>query len=61
MRIRRANIADVTTVLALIQELAEYEKAPSEVVAKESDLNSTLFAADPRVFCDLVEVDDEIV
>ena len=61
MRIRRANKADVTTVLALIQELAEYEKAPSEVVAKESDLNSTLFVDDPRVFCDLVEVEDEIV
>lgn len=52
---------DLSTVLTLIQELAEYEKAPNEVIATESDLDSTLCADDPRVFCDLVEVEGKVV
>lgn len=60
MKIRRANKADAAVILELIQELAEYEKAPNEVIAQVSDLESTLFCEDPRVFCDVVEVDTEI-
>ncbi len=58
MRIRRANKSDASEVLRLIQELADYERAPDAVEASEADLIATLFTEEPRVFCDLVEVDD---
>ena len=47
-------------MLHLIQDLATYEKAPEQVEAIEEDLLNTIFASDPRVFCDLVEVDGQI-
>ena len=47
-------------MLQLIQDLATYEKAPEQVEASEEDLLNTIFASDPRVFCDLVEVDGQI-
>mgnify|MGYP006190856195 FL=1 len=47
-------------MLHLIQDLATYEKAPEQVEASEEDLLNTIFASDPRVFCDLVEVDGQI-
>jgi GNAT superfamily N-acetyltransferase len=56
--IRRANKDDASEVLRLIQELADYERAPDAVEASEADLIATLFTEEPRVFCDLVEVDD---
>lgn len=58
--IRSARRDEVTTILDLIKDLAEYERAPEQVEATESELLETLFADDPKVFCDLVEVDGEI-
>ena len=60
MKIRPAKIQEVGEVLHLIQDLATYEKAPEQVEASEEDLLNTIFAIDPRVFCDLVEVDGQI-
>ena len=60
MRIRPAKIQEVGEVLQLIQDLATYEKAPEQVEARLEDLLNTIFASDPRVFCDLVEVDGQI-
>lgn len=57
MNIRRANKDDAGVVLQLIKELAEYEQAPDQVEATSEDLLATLFTEEPRVFCDLVEVD----
>lgn len=56
MNIRRANKDDANVVLQLIKELAEYEQAPDQVEASQAELLSTLFTDDPRVFCDLMEV-----
>ena len=47
-------------MLQLIQDLAIYEKAPEQVEASKEDLLNTIFSSDPRVFCDLVEVDGQI-
>jgi GNAT superfamily N-acetyltransferase len=58
--IRPARSKEVGEVLQLIQDLASYEKAPEQVEASEEDLLNTIFASDPRVFCDLVEVDGQI-
>ena len=60
MKIRPAKREEVGEVLQLIQDLATYEKAPDQVEASEDDLLSTIFAKEPRVFCDLVEVDGQI-
>ncbi|MEZ5114856.1 MAG: GNAT family N-acetyltransferase [Candidatus Nanopelagicales bacterium] len=42
--IRPARREDVPEILALIRELAEYERAPHEVVATEDQLATALFA-----------------
>jgi GNAT superfamily N-acetyltransferase len=46
-RIRLAGRSDVSTILALIRELAEYERAPDEVVTTEDQLRENLFGAHP--------------
>jgi GNAT superfamily N-acetyltransferase len=61
MKIRAANVEEAPIILNLIKDLAEYEKAPDEVEANESDLIATIFAENPKVFCDVVDVDGEIV
>ena len=60
MKIRPAKREEVGEVLQLIQDLATYEKAPEQVEASEDDLLNTIFTKEPRVFCDLVEVDGQI-
>lgn len=60
MKIRPARREEATVILELIKDLAEYEKAPDEVLALPEDILKTIFADDPKVFCDLVEVDGEV-
>jgi len=60
LKIRPAKREEVGEVLQLIQDLATYEKAPDQVEASRDDLLNTIFAKEPRVFCDLVEVDGQI-
>lgn len=60
MKIRPAKREEVGEVLQLIQDLATYEKAPEQVEASKEDLLNTIFVKDPRVFCDLVEVDGQV-
>jgi GNAT superfamily N-acetyltransferase len=60
LKIRPAKREEVGEVLQLIQDLATYEKAPEQVEASKEDLLNTIFAKEPRVFCDLVEVDGQI-
>ncbi|MFM8404982.1 MAG: N-acetyltransferase family protein [Actinomycetota bacterium] len=60
MKIRPAREDEVGIVLQLIHDLAHYEKAPNEVEATEKELLETIFVEDARVFCDVVEVDEEI-
>ena len=60
MKIRPAQQDEVGIVLQLIHDLALYEKAPDEVEATEKELLETIFVDNPRVFCDVVDVDGEI-
>jgi GNAT superfamily N-acetyltransferase len=60
LKIRPAKREEVGEVLQLIQDLATYEKAPDQVEGSRDDLLNTIFAKEPRVFCDLVEVDGQI-
>jgi GNAT superfamily N-acetyltransferase len=57
--IRAAQPADVPVLLQLIRELAEYERLAHQVVATESDLSESLFAAQPaaHAYAVLAELD----
>lgn len=55
--IRPARPEDVPTILTLISELAEYERAPDQVEATEESLHSALFCESPAVFCHIAEHD----
>ena len=45
--IQPATAADVPVILRLIRELAEYERAPNDVVATEAGLREVLFGERP--------------
>jgi GNAT superfamily N-acetyltransferase len=47
LEIKPATAADVPTILRLIRELAEYERAPDDAVATESQLQEVLFGESP--------------
>jgi len=49
--IRPATVADLPNIFRFIHDLAEYEKAPNEVVLSITDLEQSLFGQAPAVFC----------
>lgn len=51
--IRPATPEDVPAILAMIAELADYERAPHEAVATEEQLRSALFGSTPHVYAHL--------
>jgi GNAT superfamily N-acetyltransferase len=55
LSIRRAVAADVPTILALIRELAVYEREPDAVVATEEDLLRDGFGSAPSFHVHLAE------
>jgi len=59
--IRPAVPQDVPTILRLIRELADYEKALEEVEATEEDLQRALFGPHPKVFAHVAEHEGEVV
>ena len=59
--IRRARPDEAGLVLALVRELADYEKLLHEVEATEADLAAALFGENPRLFCDIAQWNGEPV
>jgi GNAT superfamily N-acetyltransferase len=59
LTIRRARSGEAGLVLALVRELAEYEKLLHEVEATEAGIGAALFGGDPRLFCEIAEWDGE--
>jgi GNAT superfamily N-acetyltransferase len=57
IEVRPAAPGDAPLIFALIRELADYEKLLAEVRATQADVERLLFAAAPRAFCDIAEVD----
>lgn len=53
--IRAARPDDVPEILAMVGELAEYERAADEVHASEADLHRTLFGPSPAAFCHVAD------
>jgi GNAT superfamily N-acetyltransferase len=56
--IRPAQPGDVPTILALIRELATYEREPHAVIATEADLMAALFGEQPALFGLIAQHDD---
>jgi GNAT superfamily N-acetyltransferase len=61
MKIRRAEPRDTPVIEQLIRELAAYERAEDEVQITREEIDRSFFEGDPKVFCELVEVDDGLV
>ncbi|MFC5184873.1 GNAT family N-acetyltransferase [Actinomadura harenae] len=59
--IRPARPEDVPTILRLVRDLAEYERAAHEVKASEDDLLRDLFGAEPKVFAHVAEHEGRVV
>jgi GNAT superfamily N-acetyltransferase len=57
--IRSATRADVPLILALIKELAEYERLTHEVTANEQRLSHYLFGDSPKAEVLIAELDGE--
>ncbi|MBD8161622.1 GNAT family N-acetyltransferase [Erwinia persicina] len=57
--IRRAERQDAKLILAMIAELADYEKALHEVVASQQDIENSLFAPGSPTEALMCEVDGE--
>jgi GNAT superfamily N-acetyltransferase len=48
-------------MLELIFALALYEKAPAEVAITLEQISEHFFGVNPQVYCDVVEIDDQVV
>ena len=60
LRIRTATPGDVPVILRLVRDLAEYERAPDAVVAKEEDFLCYGFGPAPRFSVLLAEQDGKV-
>ncbi len=59
--VRRAVKEDMIAVMSLIQELADYEKAPAEVEITADDLVEHGFGSNPRFIAWVAESESEVV
>lgn len=59
--IRAAGPEDVPAVVALVHELAEYEREPESCRLTEAQLTEALFGPAPALFGHLAEVDRQVV
>jgi GNAT superfamily N-acetyltransferase len=59
--LRPARPGEAPLVLALVKELAVYERLEHDVEATEADIDAALFGARPNTFCDIAEWGDEPV
>jgi L-amino acid N-acyltransferase YncA len=58
--IRPATTADLPDIFKFIHALAEYEKAPHEVVLSLEDLEQSFFGENPQVYCLLSQEADVV-
>jgi GNAT superfamily N-acetyltransferase len=59
LAIRAAVPADAALIFALVCELADYEKLSGDVDATPEQIAASLFANEPRLFCDIAEWNGE--
>lgn len=56
--IRRARPDDLTAIVQLVRDLAEYERAPDAALGSEDDFRQALFGENPALHCHIAEDDD---
>ena len=61
VKLRFAEEKDMKSVLALIQELADFEKEPDAVVVTEADLKRDAFGEQPKFQCIVAEKEESII
>ena len=61
IHVRKAEKSDMPAVLSLVQELADYERAPQEVVVTVADLERDGFGEHPLFFCFVAEKNGKII
>ena len=61
MTVREIRPDDVPAVVALVRELAEYEKAADEALMTEQQLHTALFGESPKLFGHVAVVDEQVV
>jgi GNAT superfamily N-acetyltransferase len=61
MSVRPVRPGDVPAVVALVRELADYEKALSEVLLTEAQLTGVLFGDSPALFGHVALADDGVL
>lgn len=59
--LREAQPGDEAGILAMIQELADYEREPDAVENTVEAITATFFGADPKAFAHVVERDGHII
>lgn len=61
--IRQATVDDIPAILALVQELADYEQAPDEAVGTIENYRAVLFPTEgaPTAWAHVAEVDSQVV
>ncbi|WP_417582609.1 GNAT family N-acetyltransferase [Pelagibacterium sp.] len=57
LNIRKAAVADAELIHGFVTKLAAYEKLSHEVETTPEQLAASLFGDNPKVFCDIAEVD----
>jgi GNAT superfamily N-acetyltransferase len=57
LSVRRAAPGDAALIFDFVLRLADYEELSHAVEAAPADIAAALFGPEPRVFCDIVEVD----
>ena len=57
---RLARPGDEAEIVAMIRELAEFERAPEQCTVTESQITAALFGEDPTARCHIVEVDGNV-
>jgi ribosomal protein S18 acetylase RimI-like enzyme len=58
--IRRAQPQDVAEIVAMIHELAEFERAAEECTVTAAQLHTVLFGPTPIAYAHVVEVDGQV-
>ena len=58
--IRNARPGDEADIVAMIHDLAAFERAPDECTVTEPQITAALFGADPTAHCFIAEVDGQI-
>lgn len=61
MSVRVVQATDVPSIIQLIKDLAEYEKALDEAQATEADLHAALFGDRPALFGHVAEHEGKVV